>query len=516
MFVFLILPVGNEASKKISADKYLRRYGYYGHAKTTKVKPEVKMKAIENFQRMANVPVTKKMDSKTYEMMQMPRCGLPDILTNLGQTKVSTYQTIDKWNKTFLTWNISQFTQHLPTSSQLLTFQRAFSYWSDVVPLTFSHAESSAPDIDIKFVPSEHGDGLSFDGPGNILAHSFFPGSGPHEGSAHFDDTERWSLDEDGVDLLHVATHQLGHVLGLGHSTTPNAVMQPFYKGFDANFELNTDDVEAIQNLYGARYTTAKPSRDSPEKTTSTPNPKTLLSSRSEGSEKKSVETRQPQITSKKSKGPQGKPNSKSAKTSVKKNKKSSKNSGKKTICKLKFDAIIVGLDNKTIAFRKKYMYDLSGPNITQMAIKSVLMKSPINIGAALYQPVTKELFLFKGKKVWKYVDKKLSKGYPKIIKDDKYEPPNAALLWHNGHIFLFKKDQFWAWDEHTSGIMEGYPRSVNIYWPGLPEDVDAALRAGDSSIYFFKDRKYYKLDNVNRAVQKGYPKGTAGTWLRC
>jgi len=216
-------------------------------------------------------------------------------------------------------------------------------------------------------------------------------------------------------------------------------------------------------------------------------------------------------------KGPNGdkhKPKSKPGKES-KNSKRSSKKAPKKKICKLKFDAVIHGLNNKTYAFRKNSLYDLSGPNITQMKIKSILMKSPINVGAALYHAVTKELFLFKGRKVWKYVNQKLTKGYPKTIKNPKFEEPNAALLWHNGHIFLFKDDKFWAWDEHTSDIMEGYPRSINIYWPGLPEDVDAALRLG-SSIYFFKDRKYYKLDNVNRAVVKGYPKGTAGEWLGC
>lgn len=515
IFTFLftaILLAGTEARKKISTDKYLKRFGYFSNAKNVKIKPDMKNKALENFQMMANVPVTKKMDSRTYEMMLMSRCGVPDILTNFGLSTVARYQTVGKWNKSLLTWNISQFTQHLPQSSQLLTFQRVFAYWSDVVPLTFNRVESGAPDIDIKFVPSKHGDGLSFDGPGNVVAHSFFPGSGPHEGCAHFDDTERWSLDEDGVDLLHMATHQLGHVLGLGHSTTPNAVMQPFDKGFDANFELHTDDIEAIQTLYGARYTTAGPSRDSTEETTPSLNPKASSKSSENTGKSREPSSVEAQKTKKRPKGPRVK----SSKEGAKNQRKFSKKLSKKKICKLRFDAIIHGLDNKTFAFRKNSMYDLSSTNVTQMKIKSVLKKSPINVGAALFHPVTKELFLFKGKKVWKYGNKKLMKGYPKTIKDPSYDSPNAALLWHNGHIFLFKEDKFWAWDDHTSGVMEGYPSSLDVYWPGLPENVDAALRSADSSIYFFKDRKYYKLDNVNRTVLKGYPKSTTGDWLRC
>ncbi|XP_044317797.1 matrix metalloproteinase-2 isoform X2 [Drosophila rhopaloa] len=154
--------------------------------------------------------------------------------------------------------------------------KRALGVWENNSKLTFREVYSDQADIQILFARLGHGDGYKFDGPGQVLAHAFYPGD-DRGGDAHFDADETWNFDgnsEDhrGTNFLSVAMHELGHSLGLSHSSNESAVMFPWYQNIELDGNLPDDDRLGIQELYGSKEKTWGPyrPRTTPSTTTTT------------------------------------------------------------------------------------------------------------------------------------------------------------------------------------------------------------------------------------------------------
>jgi hypothetical protein len=159
-----------------------------------------------------------------------------------------------------LGYYFGQLATRVPRPQAQAEILRALGEWSKYVQVNFQPAASpnSQRTVSILFASGAHGDPYPFDGPGNVLAHTFYPAPTnpePIAGDMHFDDSESWAVGQD-VDVFSVALHEAGHALGLGHSDKPGAVMYPYYTKVTG---LTADDIAAIRQLYASRDGSAEP-----------------------------------------------------------------------------------------------------------------------------------------------------------------------------------------------------------------------------------------------------------------
>jgi len=156
-----------------------------------------------------------------------------------------------------VTWSLEKknFPKHLDKNKAVSEIQSAFDQWGAAIGATFKPAEDgSVGTVAISW--SKKDCAGSFDGPGGCLANAT-------SSAITFDVDERWELqdakhphrgfidwDEQYFKVLPVVLHEIGHVLGLGHSSDPFDVMSPYY--LHDRIKLSEKDVERVKAVVGA------------------------------------------------------------------------------------------------------------------------------------------------------------------------------------------------------------------------------------------------------------------------
>lgn len=153
-----------------------------------------------------------------------------------------------------LTYHFINGTPDLVGTSEEAEVVRGLTEWSNYAQINWTQSATAGLNrsLDIQWGAGAHGDAYPFDGPGNVLAHCFYPAppnSEPIAGDLHFDEDETWRIGSD-FDVFSIALHEAGHGLGLNHSASAQAVMYPYYQMVTT---LNIDDINGIRALYGAR-----------------------------------------------------------------------------------------------------------------------------------------------------------------------------------------------------------------------------------------------------------------------
>lgn len=65
------------------------------------------------------------------------------------------------------------------------------------------------------------------------------------------DDADWCVLSGVSTNMLSVAAHEIGHALGISHSTERGSLMFAWYDSYNPVLTLHSDDIAAVQYLYG-------------------------------------------------------------------------------------------------------------------------------------------------------------------------------------------------------------------------------------------------------------------------
>ncbi|XP_038716314.1 metalloendoproteinase 3-MMP-like [Tripterygium wilfordii] len=249
--------------------KYLEKFGYlsytnnHSHANDDDF-DDLLESAVKTYQLNYHIKATGVLDSNTVSKMMMSRCGVADIINGTTSMRVGkkrhllsshNFRTVShysffrgepKWpaSKYHLTFGFLPGTR----SDAITPVTRAFMTWAGNTHLDFTQTQDyTNADITISFHSGDHGDGNAFDGRGGTLAHAY----APQDGRFHYDGDEPWSVgaSQGAYDMETVALHEIGHLLGLGHSSVKGAIMFPSIAA-GVSMSLHGDDIQGIRDLY--------------------------------------------------------------------------------------------------------------------------------------------------------------------------------------------------------------------------------------------------------------------------
>jgi len=166
----------------------------------------------------------------------------PD-LSGLGNYTLSGH----KWDKSVLKYYFINGTDDISGDGEKTAFYTAFNTWSAVVPIRFEETLTlSEADIKIRFATTSEWSSATYSLSPREL--SYYPEQNCKGNIILNDDYWDFNLTAgSSADLVYIAIHEVGHVLGLCHSDNPNTMM---YINYSPKRSLHSYDIQGIQLIY--------------------------------------------------------------------------------------------------------------------------------------------------------------------------------------------------------------------------------------------------------------------------
>lgn len=236
-----------------SVNRFLVRFGYLKECPNNENELcEQTAQALETYQIFNRITPTGAFDYATRSAISRPRCAHDDEPYRLAEASVAcAWEDVDE-----LTYTFDIDTEDLPAGAAFDAVRRAFSTWDAQLPFPFREVTiDDNPDIRVGWREASEADS---DLTGPAIAHADFPppcsiitNSLPKP--INFDETEvTWSIGaEPGkIDVETVALHEIGHILGLKHSTDAASIMRPEVMTNFTQHTLAEDDISGVERLY--------------------------------------------------------------------------------------------------------------------------------------------------------------------------------------------------------------------------------------------------------------------------
>jgi Ca2+-binding RTX toxin-like protein len=131
----------------------------------------------------------------------------------------------------------------------MAVLNQAFASWSAIANIDFQFVNDGGGNFGVGTTAQIRIGAGFIDGNSNVLARAYNPGGSATNGDMIFDSGESsfWNASS----FLAVAAHEIGHAIGIRHTSVAGSLMEPFYN--PAITGPQADDIAAAQTIYGAR-----------------------------------------------------------------------------------------------------------------------------------------------------------------------------------------------------------------------------------------------------------------------